>query len=269
MRDKIKLNDIADDLLILNKYTIDELFKIDNPTNCIALYLFYYKTAKWQKTDTIKATDLYVKKSLNWGIDKVKRTKQLLKEHGLIDVVQRRNNGKIEGWYVKVSYLVSRKKIEDIKVQVDESKNTCELQLGFSTSGSQDTNALKQQLNALKLENEMLKKQIKENNKKKVNNKIYNQIQNLYNEICTSLPKCTKITEQRKQMIDARLKDYTVEDFEKVFKLAQASDFLSGRNGKWNSCNFDWLIRPNNFVKVIEGTYNKNNKKIEKGFLSG
>ena len=104
---------------------------------------------------------------------------------------------------------------------------------------------------------------------KPLNNNIYSQLQNSYNDICTSLSKCIAITDKRKQMIDARLKDYTVEDFEKVFKLAQASDFLSGRNGKWNSCNFDWLIRPNNFVKVIEGTYNKNNKKIEKGFLSG
>ena len=57
MKNEIKLNDIADDLLILNKATIDTLFDLDNCSDCIALYVFYYKTAKWQKTNIIKAND--------------------------------------------------------------------------------------------------------------------------------------------------------------------------------------------------------------------
>jgi hypothetical protein len=45
--------------------------------------------------------------------------------------------------------------------------------------------------------------------------------------------------------------------------MAQASDFLSGRNGKWTGCNFDWLINENNMVKVLEGNYE--NKKQKTG----
>ena len=67
----IKLNDIADDPLILNKITVDRLFQLENCADCIALYVFYYKTAKWQKTNTVKANDQYVKKSLKWGISKM------------------------------------------------------------------------------------------------------------------------------------------------------------------------------------------------------
>ena len=52
MDNQLKLNDIADELLIVNKITIDKLFNLENCTDCIALYLFYYKTAKWQKTNT-------------------------------------------------------------------------------------------------------------------------------------------------------------------------------------------------------------------------
>ena len=52
---EIKLNDIADGLLILNKITIDKLFQLENSADCIALYVFYYKTAKWQKTNQPKA----------------------------------------------------------------------------------------------------------------------------------------------------------------------------------------------------------------------
>lgn len=158
MNEELKLNDIADNLLILNKTTIDKLFVLDNCTDCIALYLFYYKTAKWQKTNTIKANDTYIKKCLKWGADKIRKTKQILKENGLINIVQRRENGKISGWYIEVSYLVSQKKIEDIKIKVeDNSNNTQNQQVEKATSGNEETNALKEYIKCLKEEIEMLK----------------------------------------------------------------------------------------------------------------
>ena len=153
----IEMNDIADDLLILNKITIDRLFQLDNCADCIALYVFYYKTAKWQKTDTVKANDQYVKKSLKWGISKIQKTKQTLKEHGLIDIVQRRKDGKIEGWFIKVSYLVSERKADEIKINVQESNNTQNEQVENCTSSNEETNALKEKIKCLKKEIEMLK----------------------------------------------------------------------------------------------------------------
>jgi len=148
MNTDIKLNDIADDLLILNRTTIETLFKLENCADCIALYVFYYKTAKWQKTNSIRANDLYVKKCLKWGADKIKKTKATLKENGLINIIQRRKNGKIEGWYIELSYLATQKKLEDIKIKVEEcdnveSNNSQNQQLAEATSGNQDTNALK------------------------------------------------------------------------------------------------------------------------------
>ena len=164
MKNEIKLNDIADDLLILNKATIDTLFDLDNCSDCIALYVFYYKTAKWQKTNIIKANDEYIKKSLKWGTKKILTTKQALKEAGLIDIVQRRKDGKIEGWYIKISYIVKQKKIEDIKITVEDidlSNNSQNQQVDKATSGFQETNALKEYIKCLKKEIEMLKKERK------------------------------------------------------------------------------------------------------------
>ena len=164
MKNEIKLNDIADDLLILNKATIDTLFDLDNCSDCIALYVFYYKTAKWQKTNIIKANDEYIKKSLKWGTKKILTTKQALKEAGLIDIVQRRKDGKIEGWYIKISYIVKQKKIEDIKITVEDidlSNNYQNQQVDKATSGFQETNALKEYIKCLKKEIEMLKKERK------------------------------------------------------------------------------------------------------------
>ena len=165
--DDIKLNDIADDLLILNKITIDRLFQLENCADCIALYVFYYKTAKWQKTDTVKANDQYVKKSLKWGISKIQKTKQTLKEHGLIDIVQRRKDGKIEGWFIKVSYLVSERKADEIKINVQESNNTQNEQVENCTSGNEETNALKEKIKCLEKEIEVLKDNKKERKPKK------------------------------------------------------------------------------------------------------
>lgn len=165
--DEIKLNDIADDLLILNKITIDRLFQLENCADCIALYVFYYKTAKWQKTNTVNANDQYVKKSLKWGISKIQKTKQTLKEHGLIDIVQRRKDGKIEGWFIKVSYLVNERKADEIKIKVQESNNTQNEQVENCTSGNEETNALKEKIKCLEKEIEMLKDNKKERKPKK------------------------------------------------------------------------------------------------------
>lgn len=158
----IELNGIADDLLILNKITVDRLFQLENCADCIALYVFYYKTAKWQKTNTVKANDQYVKKSLKWGISKIQKTKQTLKEHGLIDIVQRRKDGKIEGWFIKVSYLVNERKADEIKIKVQNINNTQNEQVENCTSGNEETNALKEKIKCLEKELEMLKDNKKE-----------------------------------------------------------------------------------------------------------
>lgn len=163
----IKLNDIADNLLILNKITVDRLFQLENCADCIALYVFYYKTAKWQKTDTVKANDQYVKKSLKWGISKIQKTKQALKEHGLIDIVQRRKDGKIEGWFIKVSYLVNERKADEIKIKVQNINNTQNQQVENCTSGNEETNALKEKIKCLEKEIEVLKDNKKERKPKK------------------------------------------------------------------------------------------------------
>lgn len=43
--------------------------------------------------------------------------------------------------------------------------------------------------------------------------------------------------------------------FDRFFEYASKSDFLTGRNGKWQSCNLVWLVKAENFTKVLEGHY--------------
>lgn len=104
--DDIQLKDIADELLIINKTTIERLFQEPNQ-NTLVLYMFYYKTAKWQKINPIRANDDYCKKCLHWGSDKLTQTKKRLKELNLIETIKRIDGkGTIVGWFIKINYLI-------------------------------------------------------------------------------------------------------------------------------------------------------------------
>jgi hypothetical protein len=84
----------------------------------------------------------------------------------------------------------------------------------------------------------------------------YQEIVELYNQTCISMPKVEKLTEKRRKAIKAIwAKNRGLDTFKQLFEKAETSDFLSGRSGKWTSCNFDWLMNTNNMLKVLEGTY--------------
>ena len=98
------------------------------------------------------------------------------------------------------------------------------------------------------------------------NNSI-SEIIELYNKKCPSLPKALKITDKRERLIKARLKEYSKEELERAFIIVENSDFLSGRSGVWRT-NLEWILNPNNIVKILEGNYSsdakQNNPSVEK-----
>ena len=83
----------------------------------------------------------------------------------------------------------------------------------------------------------------------------YQQIADMYNNTCVSFPHLTKLSENRKKAIKARLKIYSVEDFQKLFEMAEGSSFLKGQNNRNWSATFDWLIKDTNMAKVLDGNY--------------
>ena len=95
-------------------------------------------------------------------------------------------------------------------------------------------------------------------------NENLEQIFKLYNELCVSLPKAIQLSDKRKKQIKALIKNFSTEDVGAVFRKTNASDFLSGRNGKWTACNIDWLINPSNFLKVLEGKYDNRSSSVAK-----
>lgn len=84
----------------------------------------------------------------------------------------------------------------------------------------------------------------------------YEQIRKLYNDICHSFPACRVLSENRKKAIKARFAaGYTLEDFQELFRKAEASSFLKGKNNRTWMANLDWLIKDGNMAKVLDGNY--------------
>ena len=70
------------------------------------------------------------------------------------------------------------------------------------------------------------------------------------------IPTITQISGKRKQSLLARLKEHGKEKLRTAVINAAKSPFLNGASEKPFVASFDWIFRPNNFPKVLEGNYN-------------
>lgn len=88
----------------------------------------------------------------------------------------------------------------------------------------------------------------------------YGSVTSAFSEHLSALPQPRDMTEKRRKMVRSIVKRggrYSEpEFFAKFFAYVAKSDFLMGRGAKpWHGCCFDWLLKPENFQKIIEGNY--------------
>lgn len=91
-----------------------------------------------------------------------------------------------------------------------------------------------------------------ENDNKKNAAAADEKIINFFNNTCSRFPKITKLTKERRDTIHEwylETKDFS--EIKKCFEMAQQSEFLFGKK----FADFDWIIDPENRVKIIEGKY--------------
>jgi hypothetical protein len=91
---------------------------------------------------------------------------------------------------------------------------------------------------------------------------IYSDIVDRFNSTCNGLSKVIKITDKRKKAIELRLKEYDQEAIYKAFDMVSDNKFLNGENKRGWKADFDWIINPNNFVKILEGNYKNQEQQI-------
>lgn len=90
----------------------------------------------------------------------------------------------------------------------------------------------------------------------------YQEILNRYHRHLPMLPRVVIFEEPRKKVIrgrwNAHPKCQTLDFWDDFFQHIGKSDFLMGRTkDPWTGCCFDWIFKPANFNKIVEGNYNR------------
>ena len=80
----------------------------------------------------------------------------------------------------------------------------------------------------------------------------------VFNELVkdSNIPPIKRLSKLRLEKLRVLLKDFTTKDIATVCQKAASSNFLNygGTKHKFQA-TFDWLIEPENFLRVLEGTY--------------
>ena len=79
-----------------------------------------------------------------------------------------------------------------------------------------------------------------------------------FNELIagSNIPPVRRLSAKRMDKLRVIWREFSTKDLAEVVRKAAASDFLNGRGTKhYFQATFDWLIEPENFLKVLEGTY--------------
>lgn len=151
MQESYITHDSSEEPMSIHPSIIDRFKKEPNTDALIAMYMLYYHTARWQKTNRTKANDTYIRKCLSWGADKTRKTKKKLIEFGLIEKhADRADDGTIKQWYIKVRFMFNHMSVSSVV----DNQNTPNPQVAQSTSGCEATSALSlNNRNALSLNN--------------------------------------------------------------------------------------------------------------------
>lgn len=66
-----------------------------------------------------------------------------------------------------------------------------------------------------------------------------------------------KPSSKRCQLLKGRIREYGIDEVLNAINNVRKSDFLRGENNRGWMITFDWFVKPNNFMKVLEENYNK------------
>lgn len=72
------------------------------------------------------------------------------------------------------------------------------------------------------------------------------------------------LSSKRQDSIRARIREHGKEAFAEMVRKASSSEFLKGNNNRGFQATFDWLIKPSNYQKTLEGNYDNRNKEIKR-----
>lgn len=235
----MRVNSIENELIILTKQTVDIFLKSNSPADVMALYTFYYYTAKWQETNQPKCTTGYAAQGLKWSETKIRKVKKELLALGLIkDVQQKDASGKICGHFIKLNYVIKQSTLQE--------NHTAEIPQGGEIESVECvwTNALSNNnINALSA-----------NNKNALSEEIEIIVSHLN---AKANKKFRSETPDTKKHIKARLSEgFTVEDFKTV---------IDKKCSEWLGTDMEQYLRPQTLFGTKFESYLNAPSKARKG----
>lgn len=135
----------ADQIVWTTFYTIDRLLEYKNWPDALALYFRYIKQSRIQETNQSWSLDSFMMKWLKRGDLRFKNAKRVLRELGLIEVIQVRGvDGKVKTFYVKTNFIINEQKLKQYTIQyeIPASSSAKNQSVDFPPDGEWGTNAL-------------------------------------------------------------------------------------------------------------------------------
>jgi uncharacterized protein YdaU (DUF1376 family) len=87
----------------------------------------------------------------------------------------------------------------------------------------------------------------------------------LYHQTLPSLPRVKEWTDERQKLLRTRWKEklerQNLDWWKALFEYVSTCDFLMGRTKNVFYADLEWLVRPKNLVRVIEGKYRNRNQQ--------
>lgn len=104
-------------------------------------------------------------------------------------------------------------------------------------------------------EEKEIKKEKEKNTEKTEMEDICETVRDFFNITTTAFPKIKFLSDKQSSAIIDSVNRFGFEGVKHCFELAEDSDFLKGNNKQGWIAGFDWLIQPENVLKVLNGNY--------------
>lgn len=211
----------------------------DKPFTPNETLLFFFLLEVWNNTgrkDVFEVKSSFIESAIGMNKMTLTRCRESLKRRGLIKAV----NGSTKGKYPYYSLLSVTESVTDnvtesvtdnvtihrvIRVKEKETSSSEEVKkakLPSTTSDRMDWGAFMQTFNDM---------------------------------LAPAIPKIQTMSESRRQKVKAIVKEFGKESIMQVFEHVRNSDFLMGHNKSGWHCDFDWIFKKNNYIKILEGNY--------------
>lgn len=179
-------------------------------------------------------------------IGTVEKALEMFKQLGLIDVL---DSGTI--YMSDIQLFVGKSSTEGDRKREERMKIKAEINPVIGQMSDKHPREIELEIDR-EIDREI---EIESEGRRKTNKIDYQQIADMYNNTCVSFSRLSKLSESRKKAIKARLQTYSVEDFQRMFEMAEGSSFLKGANNRNWSATFDWMVKDANMAKILDGNY--------------